>query len=264
MNSIFPHRELITRRATVCAVWANPRRVALAWLANVWQAQNYSGLPSPTARRLNARFLCQVISLALAIIVFARTAISAQEPGSRTRAEQFVLRNILSGNEADLTELSSKPEDRIVGHEFLETLLTGGYGRSDSHIRAIKIENAIIDGRLDIASGSIPYAVWLTNCNFNDGVDFSGARLAGDLSLQNSTFGPIPAASQNSLPQSADNTALFIGMYVNGSMILDGATLYIPLDFTYAQISGQFLFDSVDFRSNGFADFNGLKTGAPA
>jgi hypothetical protein len=231
---------------------------------STWQTAGALRLRKRSALRRIVRYVFQTATFALLAIIFSQAALSEQKQGSRSRAEQFVLQNILSGGEADLAELSARPEDRVLGHEFLETLLTGGYARPNGYIRAIKIENAVIDGKLDVASGAISYAVWLTNCDFHDGVDFSGARLAGDLSLQNSSFGVILSSPQSSPPPSSEDAALFIGMYVNGSTILNGTTFYIPLDFTYAQISGQFLFDSVHFQSSGYADFNGLKTGAPA
>jgi hypothetical protein len=207
------------------------------------------------------------IALLICAWLYACSALMGQEVHDLTPAEQFVLRTIQDGKEADLTNFSPSATRRILGHEFLEQLLTGAYGKLDTRHRSIRVRNAVLQERLDVSNQEIPYVVWLRDCIFEQGVEFSGARFARDLSFEHSSFGPTPLRGQNPpFPayEDRDNHALFIGMQVDGSLDLTRTTFYVPADFTYAQVSDQFLFDNVSFLSAGYADFEGLKTKEPA
>jgi hypothetical protein len=209
---------------------------------------------------------CHLV-LIICVWLNAGPVLRGQEAENLSPAEQFVVRTIEEGKEADLKNFSSSAKKRVVGHDFLERLLTGAYGKLDSRRRSVKVRNAVLEGRLDISNEEIPDAVWLRDCIFEAGVDFSGARFARDLSFEHSSFGPAPSRGQRPpFPayEDEDNHALFIGMQVDGSVTFSGATFYVPTDFTYAGISGPFLFDSVKLLSSGYSDFEGLKTKEPA
>jgi hypothetical protein len=195
--------------------------------------------------------------LLLVILFFSQGELKAQETAPLSPAERFVVQHIQKGKEANLEEFSKKSQDHILRHEFVENVLAGDYKLGGPIVR---IEHAIVNDPLNAPSEDIPFAVWMTDCEFRSGVDFSDAKFANGLSFEGSTFGSIQAHSQTSEQRSSDTQALFIGMHVSGSVVLSHAKFYVPLDFTYAQIAGQLLFDDVLFQAPGYADFYGLTT----
>jgi hypothetical protein len=199
----------------------------------------------------------------LAGICFSQDKLKAQDLSSLAPAEQFVLQEIQKGKKANLADFSEKPEDRVLRHEFVEKLLAGGYN-SGSQIWAIRVENAVLNDRLYAVNETIPFAVWLTFCQFKSGVNFSDAKLANSLSFENSSFGSPSASSQNLGSHPPETDAEFAGMEVNGTVTLSKTTFYVPVDFTFTQVARTFLFDDVELRSDGIADFTGLTTHGPA
>jgi hypothetical protein len=197
-----------------------------------------------------------IFCLSLSVVFCPPGELRAQGSTSLTPAEQFVLGKIRNGAEADLAKFSANPKNRELRPEFLEKLFAGGFKSSD---QTVKIENAILNDALNI-SENIPVAVWMTDCQFKSGVDFSDAKFMNGLSFEGSTFGSPPSYSQSPVLEPSDAEALFIGMRVNGSLVFNRVKFYLPLDLTYAQIAGQFLFDDVEFQAAGYADFYGLTT----
>jgi Pentapeptide repeats (9 copies) len=193
----------------------------------------------------------------LALSVLFVPALMADEVGSLTPSEQFVIHQLESGKEADLGKFAVK--DRILRRAFVENLITGGYPNHEIQRRGVSILHAIFTDTVEVSATEIPFRVWLRFCDFERGVDFSYTKFAHDLSLGGSRFGR--ASPLQNLPADDQVQAYFAGIKVEGTVDFSNAVFYVPVDFTYAQFNTDAVFDHVDY--NGDADFEELTVKGP-
>ena len=112
----------------------------------------------------------------------------------------------------------------------------------------VRIRRAHFTSSLDLSGAQIAASLWLTYCTFDDGVDFTGTRIAGDLSLEQSTF------LYPNVRKDLNNS--FISLKVLGDTNLTGATFNGPVDFTNAEFRGEFTADNTKFAApDTSADF---------
>ncbi len=119
----------------------------------------------------------------------------------------------------------------------------------------VRIRGARFNSRLDLSSYQVSSELWFVSCEFADGIDLTGTRIAGDLSLEQSHFS-YPAWVR-------DTNNIFIGMKVLGDTSLAGAIFDGPVDFTDAEFRGEFTADKAKFLAPDtgadfqFAQFRG-------
>ena len=104
-------------------------------------------------------------------------------------AEQFVLANLRSPEGIDLATNhtnSSAMTNRTISGKFLEWLLTKQI-EVVSH-SGLRLQNALIDGPVDLSNANVPAQVWLGCCHFNNPVNLSGAHFSHDLSFEGCQF----------------------------------------------------------------------------
>jgi hypothetical protein len=185
----------------------------------------------------------------------------AKETQPLTTAETFVLHELKSGRAADLSGMAAN--DRVLGPEFVERLVTGGYVDPQIERRGVRIIGATLKDRLIVSSTTVPFRVWLERCIFEHGIDFGYTTFARDLSLESSQFG-IPSSENQPTSDRDDSEAFFVGMKVDGTAVFSHTTFYVPVDFTYAQIGADFIFDDATYLATEVADFESIKVLGPA
>jgi hypothetical protein len=188
-------------------------------------------------------------------------SLSAQESSQLTPAEHFVLGELEKGKVADLSRRPIK--DRVLRSAFIEKLLTGGYTDPEIMRRGVSISNAVFKDTILVSSEAVPFRVWLQSCEFDHGVDFSYTTFARDLSLNGSHFGTATLLSQGG-NDNDDIQAYFAGMKVDGTTTFSDTVFYAPVDFTYAQLGADFVFNDVNYQPNHIADFDSLTVRGPA
>ncbi|HXY24655.1 MAG TPA: hypothetical protein VEI73_08390 [Candidatus Acidoferrum sp.] len=157
---------------------------------------------------------------------------AADKPGpSGASVEASLLSALQAGEVADAgqTEVST---DFVVGlllHS--EKTLPNG----------VRIQNARFRSRLDLSSFRVTKSLWLVGCQFDDGIDLTGTRFEGDLSLAQSQFA-YPAGEH-------DSNDSFIGLKVMGDTDLTGVVFAGPANFTYAEFRGEFMADGAVFQA---------------
>ena len=78
-----------------------------------------------------------------------------------TRQEQFVLRQVATGEIADLKkEFGEAEADRRLRARFLEELLTGELQGVKIHRQGMKIRNAVIEEPLDLEDAEVDCRRW--------------------------------------------------------------------------------------------------------
>ena len=217
-----------------------------------------SFLQSPAPCMWRASSTCKVCALVLMLVVAAVPEVMADEVGRLTPAEEFVLRELKAGREANLS--GAKPRDRVLRHEFVEKLITGGYPDPEIQRRGISIIYATLKEPLEVSSTAVPFRVWLKFCEFERGIDFSYTRFSRDLSFEGSRFGTSSAGSE----VASDNQevqAFFAGMTTAGTATFSQTSFFVPVDFTYAEFGTDVVFDDVDFQAE--ADFDELTVKGP-
>src|SRR5205823_2666056 len=140
-------------------------------------------------------------------IVASDTAPTASKPDIRAS----ILSSLQTGQVADAQRAQLDPD-------FMTTLVF----RPDHDLtHGVRIRRAHFTSRLDLSNAQVPASLWLVDCTFDDGVDFTGTRIAGDLSLEQSEF-RYPAYTK-------DTNNIFIGLKVLGDTTLSSASFYGPV-----------------------------------
>lgn len=202
--------------------------------------------------------VCKAYAWALLLSIVFAPALMADPFARLTPVEQFVLRELKAGREADL--LSASFSDRVLRHEFVERLITGGFPDSEIQRRGVSIVHAIFKEPLEVSSTTVPFRVWLKSCEFEGGIDFSYTTFVRDLSFESSHFGE-PASEAAGASDNHAVQAFFAGMKVEGTAMFSNTAFYVPVDFTYAEFGTDLVFDDVDYRAH--ADFDELTVKGP-
>jgi hypothetical protein len=206
----------------------------------------------PAVSRYTARTLAPIVAMVIA------PALKAGQDVPLTPVEQFVVAELKAGREADLSHRPRK--DRILTHEFVEKLITGGFPDPEIQRRGVSIIYATIKQPLEVSSTTVPFRVWLKSCEFERGIDFSYTRFARDLSFEGSRFGK-PFSEAKSISDDNDVQAFFVGMRADGTANFSHTVFNVPADFTYAQFGTDLIFDDVD--SEAHADLDELTVRGP-
>ena len=217
-----------------------------------------SFLESPAILLWRAWAACNTYASVFALVIVAVPAVMADEVGRLTPAEEFVLRELKAGREANLSKV--EPKHRVLRHEFVEKLITGGYPDPEIQRRGVSIVYAVLKEPLEVSSTAVPFRVWLKFCEFERGIDFSYTRFARDLSFEGSRFGQSSAGPE-AASGNQDVQAFFVGMKTEGTATFSQTSFFAPVDFTYAEFGTELVFDDVEFRAS--ADFDELMVKGP-
>ncbi|HYL85059.1 MAG TPA: pentapeptide repeat-containing protein [Candidatus Angelobacter sp.] len=136
-------------------------------------------------------------------------------------------------------------QGRVLRTDFVTSLLL----RPEKALpNGVRIRDARFSTRLDLSNFQVSSSLWLVGCQFADGIDLTGARIAGDFSLEQSHFA-YPTGDH-------DANDIFNGMKVLGDTNLAGAAFDGPVDFTNAEFRGEFSADGAKFQApDTSADF---------
>ena len=188
-----------------------------------------------------------VILLVCAFLFCGGRALSADSKPDSAPADEAAIRSTLqAGGVADAQE-------RVLSTDFVTSLLLLPEKTLPNGVR---IRRARFNSRLDLSNSQVASGLWLVGCQFADGIDLTGARISGDLSLEQSHF-YYPAGDQ-------DTNNIFIEMKVLGDATLTGATFDGPADFTNAEFRGEFSADAAKFLGPDtsadfqYAEFRGV------
>lgn len=94
--------------------------------------------------------VCRAYACALLLSIVFAPALRADQFARLTPVEQFVLRELKAGREADLSSVS--PKDRVLKHEFVERLVTGGFPDPEIQRRGVSIVHAVFKEELEVSS----------------------------------------------------------------------------------------------------------------
>jgi len=201
-----------------------------------------------------ARLFATVFVLSAAVFPYVAGAARAEEKAYAQLGpgEKFVLGRLAAGKIADLN-------GRALNTAFVEKLLAGEYKNLPHGVR---IQRARFAKRIDISGEGVAYETWLNHCVFDDGVDFSGTHFSKGVSLEGSQF-HVDASKKR---EPGDEPGIFFnGMKVTGAANFRKAVFDGPVDFTGAEISGDFVADGATFKApDPAADFDSLRVNGGA
>ncbi len=212
-----------------------------------------------------------------------------------TRQEQFVLKQVKAGEIADLKQEFGEAEaDRRLRARFLEELLRGELPGVKIHPQGIVINNAIVEGAINLPGAKIDCYVGLNDCIFRESVGFRDAQFGNNLSLVGShflqradfdrikvavnvfcmravfsgaaNFGGASIARQFSAIGAKflckDHRANFNHLAGGQSVHFNGAEFHGSVDFEAAEIRGHFVINGAKFLSYiSKADFSNMQIG---
>ena len=195
------------------------------------------------------------ISSHVPVILFAAfwlvsdPAYAAESPAlhPNSLAEQWVIEQVTADKIADLKERFPEEADRVLSAVFLVKLLTDSPKDMQIHRHGIRIRHAILTEPIDLVNGEILHETWLDDCRFESGVNFGSSHFHRSLSFDGSTF-------------SAEQTANFNSMKVDGSVFFRKAVFAGPVNFRHATVAPNFEADEAQFTSaEQTANFNSMK-----
>jgi hypothetical protein len=186
----------------------------------------------PFKRPLGSINLCFRMVFTLAMIRANLVTAAGQSP-SLNSAESYVLKQAEAGKLAHFED-SEDPDARTIRADFLGRLLMGKRGIVTHE--GVRVEGAVIKGRLEMAGAPVAFAVWFNRCEFLSDVDFSHAQLQGDLSLMRSHF---------------DGDLDLDSLKAVGNVVLDLATIEGDFDISGSQIGGNLELSGATFGPEG-------------
>jgi uncharacterized protein YjbI with pentapeptide repeats len=182
--------------------------------------------------------------------VSASNAVAQTDAGGLNPAEEWVVAQVTSGKEANLSTQFSEKEKRKLSARFLEELLVGALPGAKPHRNGVQIFGAIIDEPIDLKDAQIPCVVWLHDCQFNKSVIFDNASFMNGVSFGGSTF----KADASFFSVKVGRDALFV------SAVFEG-----PVFFIGADIATDFIANGAKFQNKEEeADFSSMKVGHDA
>lgn len=170
----------------------------------------------------------------LVLLAFASLSSAARcQAPNWTAAENRALLQITQGSDGDFSDRVP-----VVSSAFIQTLLSGGFKDADkSHnldIDGITISNAVFQEPINVHF-EVPYRVVFKDCQFQNGLDFSGSLFDKDLVFTGSSFGT--STSYTAAASSDDSPVVqLINATVKGTVSFDSAVFDAPVDFTKAHV----------------------------
>jgi len=125
-------------------------------------------------------------------------------------------------------------EERSVGAKLLEWLCTDKAAQKHVHRRGIRIAGVKVEGRLDLESAEVPFAIELTRCALTGSLDMWGATLRG-LSLSRSEVRAVRAGGA----RIETNLVLNNGFVSHSEVRLVGAKIKGDLVCSNARLNGE-------------------------
>lgn len=220
-------------------------------------------------KTLNRNALFVELAIALGIM-FCLGGVDEANAQQRTRAENWVVKQVRSGAIADLKTSPYKKTPQLSA-SFLEKLLTGSLAGVQVHYHGVQIKNAVIADRVDLRGANIPFDVSLAGCVFESEVDCSLAHFKKNLFLPSTRFaGKVDftyAEIENVLMaedtrfESSGEAAVFQSLKVGREGFFARATFSGRVDFGFARFGGDLIADGVRFQSDHDVAFNNMRVG---
>lgn len=187
------------------------------------------------------------IRRALALLAcFGLSSAALGQTQSWSPAENRALTQITQGSAGDFSDPTP-----VVSNAFVQALLSGGIKDANtSHnlaIDGITISHAVFKEQVNVHF-EVPYRVVFQNCQFQNGLDFSGSLFDKDLVFTGSSFG-TPASYASASSADDPPVVQFINATINGTVSFDSAVFDAPVDFTKAHVKELDITNTV-FESN--------------
>lgn len=216
------------------------------------------------AKRLTApmgwvMFICLLVItlLHLGSFALAQPTLSPANP----QLEEWILKQIALGEEADLKKQFPDEKDRVLSVQFLEKLLTNSLKGAHVHRHGVQIRNAIVNEPLDLIGAEVPFETFLLECSFLKEVTLSKSVFLKGLSFDGSTFA---------------SPAKFHAMKVGSTASFDRTIFMRGADFSEVETSQNMKINGAEFGSGqepaffaamkvgGYASFISTKFSGPA
>jgi hypothetical protein len=184
--------------------------------------------------------------LVFLVVSFGLFSAALGQAQNWTPAENRAVTQITQGSPGDFSDPIP-----VVSNAFVQTLLSGGFKDADkSHsldIDGVTISNAVFQEQVNVHF-EVPYRVVFQNCQFQNGLDFSGSLFDKDLVFTGSSFG-TPASYTSTGSADDPPVAQLINTTVKGTVSFDSAVFDVPVDFTKAHVKELDITNTV-FESN--------------
>jgi len=168
-------------------------------------------------------------------------------PSTHSLAEQWVLKQVITGNEADLKKQFQDKKDWVLSASFLERLLEGSFGETKLHRHGVQIKNAIFNNPIDLANAQVPHETRLIGCLFEKEVNLSNSIFNKDFYLDGSTF---------------SFKANFRAMKVGGTFSFEKTIFRNEADFREVEVLHSFEASGAEFRNrHQKVGFSNIKVG---
>ena len=149
-----------------------------------------------------------------------------------TPQEAWVLQQVAKGQVADLQERFGEDEGgRTIRGWFMEALLTGKSPGLKIHYHGVRLRNAIVSDKIDLASAEISCDVELLKCVFNNVVLFRDSNFKKNLQIKNSIF---------------KKEANFLRIKIEGVAYFNGSTFEGAVNFNQSLINKELSFRPYD------------------
>ncbi len=167
--------------------------------------------------------------------------------GAFTATEQWVATQVKAGRAADLQRFP--PTARVLGAQFVATLLAQPLASPDAQRRGVEIKGAVVRDTLDLDTAELRYDVQFVNCRFEREVKLSNAVFHRGLSFEGSHL----------------HSANFENLKVGGALFLKGTQFHGAVNLIYANLGGSLEAENARFHSaRDEASFVGLKVARQA
>jgi hypothetical protein len=131
-------------------------------------------------------FICL---LKITLLHLGSLALAQQTPSpTNPQLEEWILKQIALGEEADLKKQFPDERDRVLSAQFLEKLLTNSLKGANVHRHGVQIRNAIVNEPLDLVGAEFPFETFLLDCHFLKDLNLSKSIFPKGLSFDGSTF----------------------------------------------------------------------------
>ena len=199
------------------------------------------------------RFFLSIVGIA--ICIFRPDLVLAENIPAKSKAEIWVLKQLMAGQEANLADPSARltnEKHRVLSAAFLEKLLTTSPQSARIHRHGVNIRHAVFQEDIDLRNAKVSYPTALRSCRFERKVDLSYSVFEKDLDFSESTF----AANQFL------DAPSFVSLHVGGNAFFNDAQFFGWVNFMMSNVGGTFYASHVRFTdTESYGVFIGMKVG---
>jgi hypothetical protein len=221
--------------------------------------------------RILARSFAMMLVLWTSYVLDPAFAASSSMP---TPAEQWILKKVAAGEDADLKENFPREADRAITASFLRKLLTHSGMTIKLPPYGVRIWNAVVKGNLNLTNEEIPSDTRLNDCIFEDDVILTGAHFKQNLHFYRTRFKGLVTLDYAIIDGDLEGKGAhfdnpkyevnFESMKVAGPVLLGGTSFDGSARFFGMSAGGNLDLNEVHFNSNEQADFELIKVNGHA